>query len=86
MDPSHKELIGLTAGALTTISFLPQALKVFLTKQTRDISLLMYVILCIGVCLWLVYGLLISSVSVTAANAVTLVLVLAVLIMKLRYR
>ncbi|THB68335.1 MAG: hypothetical protein D6E12_06750 [Desulfovibrio sp.] len=79
------ETIGLVAGTLTTASFLPQVLKAFRTRQTRDISLLMYSILCTGVSIWLVYGFLINSLAVILANAVTLILVLGVLFLKLRH-
>ena len=80
------DLIGYIAASLTTLSFLPQALHTFRTRDVSGISLGMYALFTTGVALWLVYGLLVSAWPVVAANAVTLVLALAILVMKLRYR
>ncbi|MFP4072198.1 MAG: SemiSWEET family sugar transporter [Desulfovibrionales bacterium] len=77
------ELIGYLAGAMTTVSFLPQAIKAFTTRQTRDISLGMYAILTAGVFAWIVYGLAIRSWPVIIANCITLILVVSILILKL---
>jgi MtN3 and saliva related transmembrane protein len=86
MNLTHSaEIVGTLAGTLTTISFLPQAIKVMRERQTAAISLQMYVIFTAGVACWLVYGLLIGSFSVTVANAITLLLAASVLVMKLRY-
>lgn len=78
--------VGLIAAVLTTSSFLPQAIKTIRTKNTKDISLAMYVIFSSGVLLWLIYGILIKDVPVVAANAVTLVFALIILIYKLKYK
>jgi len=80
------EIIGLTAAALTTISFLPQAIKVWKTKSTKDLSLGMFSIFTTGVFLWLVYGLLVSDIPIIAANAVTLLLSGTILFFKLTYK
>jgi MtN3 and saliva related transmembrane protein len=80
------DLIGYLAACLTTLSFLPQALHTFRTRDVSGISLGMYSMFTAGVSLWLVYGLLVSAWPVVAANAVTLLLALAILLMKLRYR
>jgi MtN3 and saliva related transmembrane protein len=85
MNSFSIEAVGLIAGAMTTLSFLPQVLKAWKSKETKDLSLIMYLVLCTGVFMWLVYGLLIDSPSIIIANAVTFVLVLAVLVMKLRF-
>ena len=79
------ELIGYIAAGCTTLSFLPQALHTFRTRDVSGISLGMYALFTTGVALWLVYGLLVSAWPVVAANAVTLVLALTILVMKLRY-
>lgn len=79
------ELIGLSAGALTTIAFIPQVFKIWRTRSARDISLPMYVAFTIGVALWLFYGVLTHSLPVILANLVTLVLACAVILMKLRF-
>jgi MtN3 and saliva related transmembrane protein len=80
------DLIGYIAASLTTLSFLPQALHTFRTRDVSGISLGMYSMFTVGVALWLVYGLLLSAWPIVVANAVTLALALAILVMKLRYR
>lgn len=77
--------LGLLAAVLTTVAFLPQVLHTLATRDTRGISLRMYVIFTAGVALWLVYGLLTGDVPLIAANAVTLILAGAILILKLRH-
>ena len=80
------DLIGTLAAILTTISFLPQALHTFRTKDVRGISLGMYSAFTLGVALWLIYGLLLGAWPVVIANLVTLALASTILVMKLRYR
>ena len=80
------ELIGYCAAALTTFSFAPQAWLTFRTRNVTGISLGMYSVFATGVALWLAYGLLLQAWPIVAANAITLMLVLAILAMKLRYR
>ena len=74
------ELIGFIAAVFTTFAFLPQVIKVWKTKQTKDLSLRMYTIMFIGICLWFVYGLRINSLSIILANIVTGVLVFTILV------
>jgi len=78
--------IGYAAATLTTASFVPQALHTFRTKDVRGISLGMYSAFTVGICLWLVYGLLLGAWPIVIANAVTFSLAAAILAMKLRYR
>ena len=78
-------LIGYIAGALTTVSFLPQVLKCLRTKSTSDISGTMSVIFETGVILWLIYGLLETDLPIIVANGVTASLAGAVLLQKARY-
>lgn len=86
MDQTWIEAVGLAAGALTTLSFLPQVLRTWRTRAVRDLSLRMYLALTAGVFLWLVYGVLKGSLSIILANGVTFVLALSILVMKIRYR
>jgi MtN3 and saliva related transmembrane protein len=79
-------LIGLAAAACTTGSFLPQALKVIRTKDTHAISLSMYVILVVGVALWLAYGIFLHDIPIIVANLLTLVLAGTVLGLKIKYK
>ncbi len=78
-------LLGLLAGTLTTISFVPQLVKTWRTKSAKDMSLPMLISFCSGVFLWLVYGLLLPSTPVIVANFITLILALMILGLKLRY-
>ncbi len=80
------ELVGLVAGCCTTLSFVPQVVQTWKSKSVEDISLKMYLLLCFGLALWLVYGFLTHSLSVIVANAVTFVLAFCVLGMKCAYR
>ena len=79
-------VLGLSAGCLTTLAFVPQVLKTWRSKSGNDISLGMFLLFSAGVLLWLVYGILIEALPVILANAVTLLLSLAILVLKLRYR
>ncbi|MFA5982670.1 MAG: SemiSWEET transporter [Methylococcaceae bacterium] len=65
------DLIGYAAAALTTLSFLPQALLTIKTKDTDSLSLSMYSLFTLGVLLWLIYGIYLKNTAVIAANAVT---------------
>ncbi|WP_421953817.1 SemiSWEET transporter [Polaromonas sp.] len=78
--------IGFMGAALTTVSFMPQAWLTFRTRDVRGISLGMYSVFTAGVALWLVYGLLLGAWPIVVANAITLALALAILVMKLRFR
>jgi len=78
--------IGFFAAFCTTFAFLPQALKVYKSKSTKDISLYMFIIFTIGVFSWLVYGIIISDLPIILANAVTLILSLFILLFKLKYK
>lgn len=78
--------IGLAAGLLTTLAFVPQVLKIWRTRSAKDISLRTYVFFSIGVALWLVYGILRQEPPIILWNAVTLVLAIAIVAMKLRFR
>ena len=78
-------IIGYVAGTLTTVAYLAQVLRTLKHRRTKDISLSMYLILCTGIGLWLVYGVFIHSWPVIIANAVTLALSGAVLAMKIKF-
>lgn len=77
--------LGIAAGTLTTVSFLPQVIKTFSTKHTKDISLLMYVLFSVGLVLWTIYGLQLGSWPVIIANSVTLVLSFTIIYLKLKH-
>jgi len=79
------DLIGMIAGTLTTIAFVPQVWRVWKTRSTKDISLGMYLVFTAGVAFWLAYGLLLGAWPIIVANLVTLALTGTVLVLKLRH-
>jgi MtN3 and saliva related transmembrane protein len=78
-------LVSALAATLTTAAFVPQALHIIRYKETRGISLHMYLVFAIGVAFWLLFGLMITNWPIIVANAVTLALSVTILAMKLRY-
>ena len=79
------DIIGVTGAALTTLCWLPQAMKVIRDKDTRALSLMATAGFTAGVGLWLIYGLAIGDWPLIGSDAVTLALMLPILAMKLRY-
>jgi MtN3 and saliva related transmembrane protein len=79
------DILGFVAGIITTVSFVPQVVRVYRNKSGHDISFWMMLLLALGVILWLIYGFLLWSLPIILANAVTLVLVLAILVLKVYY-
>jgi MtN3 and saliva related transmembrane protein len=79
------EWIGGAAATLTTISFLPQAIRVIRTRDTAAISLWMYSLFVVGLCFWEAYGWLIGSWPVIVSNIVTIALALVILVQKVRH-
>jgi MtN3 and saliva related transmembrane protein len=85
MAPSPSvSLLGYAAATLTTLSFFPQAIKTVRSGDTSGISLPMYLLFTLGICLWGVYGLLTGDGPLVVANAITLLPALVVLERKLR--
>jgi MtN3 and saliva related transmembrane protein len=82
MPVDVRDLVGYAAAILTTLAFVPQALKSWRTRDLSGVSLPMYSLFTAGVALWLVYGVLLGSWPIIAANAVTLVLAGVVLALK----
>jgi MtN3 and saliva related transmembrane protein len=78
------DVLGYAAAALTTASFIPQAWLSFRTGDVSGISLSMYACFTVGVALWLAYGVVLGAWPIVVANAITLMLALAILVMKLR--
>lgn len=85
-DMALVDTVGTIAACLTTASFLPQVWLSFKTRDVSGVSLGMYSVFTVGVALWLVYGLLLGAWPIVVANAITLLLALAILGMKLRFR
>jgi MtN3 and saliva related transmembrane protein len=81
--PISPEVFGSIGGVLTTICFIPQAIKLIRTRHTEGVSVLMYATFTLGVLFWLVYGIMLNSTPMIVANSVTLALsvtILAVLV------
>jgi MtN3 and saliva related transmembrane protein len=79
------EWVGYIAAALTTLSFVPQAVKTIRSKETHGISLGMYVTFTIGVTMWLAYGFVLMSWPMILSNIITLGLSITILTLKVRY-
>lgn len=80
------DIIGFFAATLTTIAYLPQLIRIIKTRSTKDVSLLMYLVMLTGVVLWLVYGIQIGSKPVIVANTITTIFVATIMVFKLRYK
>lgn len=77
--------LGLVAGSLTTIAYFPQVLKTWRSRSADGMSWSMLIILCVGIALWLVYGIYVHDTPVILANVFTLLFSSAILAMKIRY-
>jgi len=80
------EWTGYVAATLTTVAFIPQAVKTLKTKDTRSISLGMYIVFTVGVGFWLLYGIYLHSLPMIVSNVITFALAAAILTMKVRWR
>jgi len=81
----NTDLIGMVAGTLSTVAFVPQVWRIWKTRSARDLSLPMYLIFTAGVALWLAYGLMLGAAPIIVCNGLTLLLAGTVLAMKLRF-
>ncbi|MCW5911971.1 MAG: SemiSWEET family sugar transporter [Cyclobacteriaceae bacterium] len=80
------KILGLVAGFLTTVAFVPQVVKTWRSKSARDLSLVMFLLFCTGIFLWMIYGFMINELPVILWNIITLVLALIILFFKLRFK
>lgn len=78
-------ILGFAAASLTTLAFLPQVIQVWRSRSTKDISLPMLVTFIAGITLWFIYGLRVNAAPIIIANAITLILNLAILRFKLKH-
>jgi len=79
-------LLGMAAGFCTTASFIPQVIKTIKSRHTRDISLLMYIVLTLGLFLWLIYGLFRKDIPLILANSISFSFSFVILFLKIRHR
>ncbi len=82
---ANMEWAGYLAAAMTTLAFIPQALQTIRTRDTRSISLGMYVVFTIGIAFWLVYGIALGSMPMILSNIVTFLLSATILGMKIKH-
>lgn len=75
------EIFGYISGACTAIAFLPQAIKSIITKNVSGLSQSMYIIYCIGLICWILYGVYLNSIQIIFFNSITLVFNLIILYM-----
>ncbi|MGD0057357.1 MAG: SemiSWEET transporter [Methanomassiliicoccales archaeon] len=79
-------MLGMVAGMLTTVGFVPQIVKGYRTKRLEDVSLFMPILLSAGMALWLGYGLVLNDLPIIFWNAVSLAFNLVIIALKLRYK
>lgn len=84
MHFSATDLVGMLAGTLTTVAFIPQVIKAWRTQSVDDLSIWMLLSFTTGVVLWTLYGVAVQSTPVIVTNVVTFLLSLALLGMKVR--
>ncbi len=78
-------LLGLVAGTLTTVAYVPQALKIWRTHSSTDVSSTMYIIVSTGLLLWTIYGVYVNSLPLILSDIVSLALAIAILVLKQKY-
>ena len=79
------QILGLAAGTITSITFLPQVLQIWKTKSAKDLSLQMLLLLILGVTMWLTYGLLVKDTAINYTNSMVLVMSLLMLYFKYKF-
>jgi MtN3 and saliva related transmembrane protein len=85
MDLTNLEILGLIAGAITSIGYLPQIFRGYKTKKLDDVSYFMPGILALGMLLWLVYGIILNAIAVIVANIFGVACSTLLIIMKKKY-
>jgi len=80
------EILGYTAGAITSMTFLPQVIKTWREKSAKDISLMMFVIAAVNETMWIVYGALLDNWVIILTNTVVLAMSLIMIYFKLSYK
>ena len=79
-------VVGLIAATFTTIALLPQLMKVWKTKSTRDISTGMFTLYSSGLFLWFIYGVYINDLPLILANSLAFIQALIILVFKAKYK
>jgi MtN3 and saliva related transmembrane protein len=79
------DILGYAAGAITSLTFLPQVLKTWKEKSAKDVSLMMFIIAAINEVMWIIYGALLDNWVIILTNAIVLTMSLIMILLKLRY-
>ena len=79
------DMLGYAAGAITSLTFLPQVVKTWKEKSAKDVSLMMFIIAAINEVMWIVYGALLDNWVIILTNAIVLAMSLTMIWLKLRY-
>ena len=80
------KILGLAAGTITSITFLPQVIRIYKTKSAKDLSLNMLGLLILGVSMWLAYGIILKDVAIIYTNSMVLTMSLVMLYFKFRFK
>jgi MtN3 and saliva related transmembrane protein len=80
------QILGMAAGSISAITFLPQVIKTWRTKSAEDISMLMFTFATISVVMWLIYGIILRDIPIIYTNSLVLVCSLVMLYFKYRFR
>ena len=83
---SFLEILGLSAGTITSITFLPQIIHIWKTKSAKDLSLNMLTLLIIGVSMWLTYGIFVRDIAIIYTNSMVLIMSLILVYFKFRFK
>jgi MtN3 and saliva related transmembrane protein len=82
---SGTDILGYAAGAITSLTFLPQVIKTWKEKSAKDVSLMMFIIAAVNEVMWIVYGALLDNWVIILTNAIVLAMSLTMIFLKLRY-
>ena len=80
------KMLGLAAGTITSVTFLPQVLRIYKTKSAKDISSAMLGMLIVGVSMWLAYGIAVNDIAIMYTNGMVLFLSLVMLYFKFKFK
>ena len=80
------KLLGLAAGTISSVTFLPQVIRMWKTRSAKDLSLNTLSLLILGVSMWLAYGLLVADVAIIYTNSMVLAMSLTMLYFKFRFK
>lgn len=80
------EILGMVAGTISSVTFLPQVIKTWQSKSAKDISLWMFLLVTFSVVLWLIYGIILGSIPIIYTNAMVLIMSLIMLWFKFKFK